>query len=97
MTDIPELELSDFDRKGMRVDVLALIRAGAGANGAIYATPPRGSVGERVAGELGLGRDETVITRIRRLRGGTMVLINDNAPLVLADYSGLPGKNSATL
>ena len=60
------LVLSDFDTAGLELDALALLRAGAGANDTIYATPPRGTVGALLGGELGLGAGEIAITRIRR-------------------------------
>ncbi len=92
---LPALSLADFDEDGLVLDALALIRAGDGGNGIIYAAPPRGTVGALVAGELGLGEDEVAITRIRR-RNGTMLAFNDNDPLSLADYFG-PGGAGADL
>ena len=82
---LPALSLADFDADGLELDMLALIRAGAGPNDIIFAAPPRGTIGALVAGELGLGEDEVPITRIRR-RNGTMLAFNDSDPLSLADY-----------
>ena len=87
---VPTLTLADFDAAGLEVDALALIRAGAGAGGIIFSQPPRGSAGALLDGELGLGTDEATITRIRR-RNGNMLAVNDNDPLVLADYFGAGG------
>ena len=87
---LPAFTLSDFDAEGLELDVLVLIRAGAGAGGTLYATPPRGNVGTLLDGELGLGSGEAAITRIRR-RNGTMLAINDNDPLSLAAYFGAGG------
>ena len=87
---VPALTLSDFDAEGLELDVLALIRAGDGGGGTLYAAPPRGNVGALLAGELGLGETETAITRLRR-RNGTMLALNDNDPLQLADYFGAGG------
>ena len=92
---VPALALSDFDGRGFEFDVLALIRAGSGSGGTIYASPPRGAVGALLDGELGLGADEAAITRIRR-RNGTMLAINDNDPLSLAAYFS-PGGAGADL
>ncbi|MDE0392826.1 MAG: hypothetical protein OXI57_12245, partial [Rhodospirillales bacterium] len=89
------LGLADFDAEGLQVDVLALIRAGAGPAGTVYAAPPRGSVGALVDGELGLGAGDAPITRIRR-RNGNMLLINDDDPLSLAGYFN-PGGPGADL
>ena len=92
---VPALALSDFDGRGLEFDVLALIRAGSGSGGTIYASAPRGTVGALLDGELGLGADEAAITRIRR-RNGTMLAINDNDPLSLAAYFS-PGGAGADL
>ena len=87
---VPALTLADFDTGGLELDVLALIRAGAGPQQTIFAAPPRGTVGALLEGELGLGARNVPITRIRR-RNGTMLLINDNEPLSLADYFSAGG------
>ena len=88
---VPALALSDFDGRGLEFDVLALIRAGAGGGGTIYASAPRGSVGTLIDGVLGLGADDVPITRIRRRQGDTVLQINDNGPLHLGDYFGAGG------
>ena len=95
VTLLPAPTLADFDADGLELDALALIRAGAGPNNTLFATPPRGTVGALLDGELGLGADEAAITRIRR-RNGNMLLINDNAPLSLRDYFS-PGGAGADL
>ena len=88
---VPALALSDFDGRGLEFDVLALIRAGSGSGGTIYASPPRGAVGALLDGELGLGEDDVPITRIRRRQSGTVLQINDNGPLHLGNYFGAGG------
>ena len=92
---VPQLTLADFDSAGLELDVLALIRAGAGSGGTIYASPPRGTVGALLDGELGLSASEATITRIRR-RNGAFLAINENDPLSLAGYFG-PGGAGADL
>ena len=92
---IPALALADFDAEGLQVDVLALIRAGAGPANTVYAVPPRGSVGALVEGELGLGAGDAPITRIRR-RNGNMLVVNDNDSLSLTGYFN-PGGPGADL
>ena len=92
---VAQLTLADFNDDGLELDVLALIRAGAGTGGTIFAQPPRGTVGALLDGELGLGQTEATITRIRR-RNGTMLAFNDNDPLSLAAYFG-PGGAGADL
>ena len=92
---LPALALSDFDAEGLELDVLALIRAGAGPQNALFAAPPRGTVGALLDGELGIGSGETEITRIRR-RNGNMLVVNDNAPLSLSSYFS-PGGAGADL
>ena len=87
---VPQLTLADFDAAGLELDLLALIRAGSGPGGTIFAVPPRGTVGALLDGELGIGASEAAITRIRR-RNGAFFMINDNAPLVLADHFGSGG------
>ncbi len=87
---VPQLTLADFDAAGLELDLLALIRAGSGSGGTIFAVPPRGTVGALLDGELGIGASEAAITRIRR-RNGAFLMINDNAPLVLADHFGSAG------
>ena len=82
---LPALTLADFDTDGLELDALALIRAGASGDSTIFATPPRGSVGTLLDGELGLGAGEAAITRIRR-RNGTMLAVNDDDPLSLSEY-----------
>ena len=84
------LTLADFDDDGLELDMLALLRAGAGNVGTIFALPPRGTVGAILDGEIGLGTDDAIITRIRRRAGNTLI-INNNDPLSLADYFGAGG------
>ena len=90
---VPALTLADFDAEGLELDVLALIRAGAAANGSIFAAPPRPAVGALLDGELGLGADEVPITRLRR-RNGNMFVVNDSGPFSVADYFNAGGEGA---
>jgi len=90
---VPALSLADFDADGLELDVLALIRAGAAANGSIFAGPPRPAVGALLDGELGLGADEVPITRLRR-RNGNMFVVNDSGPFSVADYFNAGGEGA---
>ena len=90
---VPALSLADFDADGLELDVLALIRAGAAANGSIFAGPPRPAVGALVDGELGLGAGEEPITRLRR-RNGNMFVVNDSGPFSVADYFNAGGEGA---
>ena len=85
---VAQLTLADFDAAGLELDMLALLRAGAG--NMLFALPPRGHAGAVLDGEIGLGADAEIITRIRR-RNGNMLAFNDNGPLSLADYFGAGG------
>ena len=85
---VATLTLADFDTAGLEVDMLALLRAGAGDT--IFALPPRGHAGAILDGEIGIGATDSIITRIRR-RSGAVLIINDNGPLSLADYFGAGG------
>ena len=90
---VPALTLADFDADGLELDVLALIRAGAAANGSIFAGPPRPAVGALVDGELGLGAGDVPITRLRR-RNGNMFVVNDSGPFSVADYFNAGGEGA---
>ena len=92
---VAQLSLADFDTAGLEVDALALIRAGAGGGDTLFALPPRGVVGAILDGEIGLGADAEIITRIRR-RSGDVLAFNDDGPLLLSDYFG-PGGDGADL
>ena len=85
-----ELMLGDFDTAGLELDVLALLRAGDGNVGTLFALPPRGVVGALLDGEIGIGASESHITRIRRRAGDTLV-VNNEDELSLADYFGAGG------
>ena len=79
---VPPLALSDFDTTGLEVDASALIEAsGPGTSGNnLYADSDRGGTDTPLGGELGLGADDTVISRIRRIDGNTLQLNDDNNP-----------------
>ena len=79
------LGLGAFDSSGLAVDAAALL--GASGTGTLYADEDRGGSDAPLAGELGLGPGETVISRIRW--DGSRLRLNDNdnpAPLTLEDY-----------
>ncbi len=90
---VPALTLADFDADGLELDVLALIRAGAAANGSIFAGPPRPAVGALLDGELGPGAGDVPITRLRR-RNGNMFVVNDSGPFSVADYFNAGGEGA---
>ena len=71
--------LSDLNTTGLEVVAAALIEAsGPGTSGNnLYADSDRGGSDTPLDGELGLGANDTVISRIRRLDGNTLQL-NDN-------------------
>ena len=87
---VPALTLADFDEDGLELDVLALIRAGADADGTIFSAPPRAAVGALLDGELSIGATNEPITRLRR-RGDNMLAVNDSTAFSLADYFGAGG------
>ena len=79
------LGLGAFDSSGLAVDAAALL--GASGTETLYADEDRGGSDAPLAGELGLGPGETVISRIRW--DGSRLRLNDNdnpAPLTLEDY-----------
>ena len=85
------LVLSDFDQTGLIPEVLVHITAGGAAT--LYASPPRGSVGTLVSGDLIMGPDNNgrlaPITRFRNVNGN--LSINDNDDLLLSLYFGAGG------
>ena len=96
------LELTDFDLSGLDADTLALIDATAGEFWYIGA-PRTPLTGTLLAGELGIGASNTVITRFRRhnILGTLFLVLNDDnnpGPLSLIDYFGTGGAgNDLTL
>ena len=80
------LGLDALDTTGLVVDAAALLVASGAPT--LYADADRGGSDSPLAGELGLGGGETVISRIQRL-GGSRIRLNDNdnpAPLTLETY-----------
>ena len=75
----PPLVLSDSDDTGLEVDCKALLVASADgtAGNNFYADSDRGGSDAPLDGELGLGADETVISRFRRF-DATSLNLNDN-------------------
>ena len=79
----PALTLADFDTAGLEVDAAALNVASADASptpATFYADSDRGGTDTPLDGDIGIGPDNTPISRIRRtLSGSTERLgLNDN-------------------
>ena len=84
------LALSDFDDAGLDVEAAAVLVASAPgtAGNTLYADSDRGGSDTPLEGELGLGPDEVVISRIRH-GAATVLSLNDNnnpASLALDDF-----------
>ena len=84
------LALSDFDDSGLDVEAAAVLVASAPgtAGNNLYADSDRGGTDTPLEGELGLGPDEVVISRIRH-GSETVLSLNDNnnpASLALDDF-----------
>ena len=84
------LALSDFDDSGLDVEAAALLEASAPgtAGNNLYADSDRGGTDTPLEGELGLGPDDVVISRIRH-GSETVLSLNDNnnpASLALDDF-----------
>ena len=86
------LTLSDFDTSGLVMDWLALIEASGAVT--LYADSDRGGTDSPLGGELGIGPDDTLISRIQNLNSGANLRLNDNnnpEGLTLTDYFGASG------
>ena len=84
------LALSDFDDSGLDVEAAAVLVASAPgtAGNNLYADSDRGGTDTPLEGELGLGPDDVVISRIRH-GSETVLSLNDNnnpASLALDDF-----------
>ena len=93
-----DLQLSDFNARGLEVEFIGLIRASdVERNGrTIYATSARGGSDSPIDGDLLINNDGTPITRIRR--SPSSLLINDNSSLALSTYFRINGDgNDLTL
>ena len=96
-----DLLLSDFDSTGLIVDAAALLESSGGytsgsAYVTLYADADRGGTDTPLDGELGLGVDDTVISRIRW--NGTILWFNDNnnpAALNIGSYFNTGGAGAA--
>ena len=90
----PTLALTDFDTRGLRVEMLALFTAGnAGDQPALYSAarsrwPESGSL---VAGEIGIGPEGTPIVRAVYLEDSNGLRLNDAGELALKVYFGEDG------
>ena len=87
----PALTLADFDTTGLEVDAAALNVASADASptpATFYADSDRGGTDAPLDGDIGVGPDDTPISRIRRtLSGSTERLgLNDNGAFDLGAY-----------
>ena len=85
-----QLTLASLDTTGLDVEAAALLEANeAGtAGGDLYVDTDRGGTDTPLEGELGLGPDNTVISRIRRF-GQTAIMFNDDnnpAAFDIGDY-----------
>ena len=88
------LELSDFNRGGLEVEVAALFEAGgAGSEPALYsASGSRWTEsGSLVDGEVLLGEDSSNVRVMLPKSDGSLLRLNDDGPLVLRDYFGSSG------
>ena len=94
MTVKPPLLLSDYDQTGKVFDVLALIEAGAPND--IFQQSPLTARGSVLEGDIGIGPDDTYITRIRMRLDGAQIIIREadltaggtSAPLDIFAYLG---------
>ncbi len=88
------LELSDFNRGGLEVDVAALFEAGdAGSEPALYSASGSrwtGS-GSLVDGEALLGEGSSIVRVMLPKSDGSLLRLNVDGPLVLRDYFGSSG------
>ena len=77
--------LSDSNDTGLDVETKALlIASGPGTTGNdLYADSDRGGTDVVIDGELGVGADDTVISRIRRASETTLVINDDDDPVAL--------------
>ena len=88
------LSLAAFDDTGLEADVLALIERTTSGN-IYYADADRGGTDTPIAGDLGLGPGNTLISRIRKPNNNS-ILINDNdnpVTLGMSDYFGNGGSD----
>ena len=85
-TPAPTLALSDFDDSGLDVEAAALLEASAPgtAGNNLYADSDRGGTDSPLEGELGLGPDDVVISRIRHGSETVLSLNDNNNPVALA-------------
>ena len=95
-----ELQLSEFDQAGLDTDVLALIIANPDGNPSAsntwYADTNRSGADSPDAGELGIGTNQTLISRIRKTNNNTILLNDNDIPqaLALRDHFGDPNTDS---
>ena len=88
------LELPDFNRGGLEVEVAALFEAGgAGSEPALYsASGSRWTEsGSLVDGEVLLGEGSSIVRVMLPKSDGSLLRLNDGGPLVLRDYFGSSG------
>ena len=87
-----QLQLADAVTEGRESDVLALLER-TNAGNSIYADSNRGGTDTPIAGELGLGDDETLITRINTVSASLIAFNDNNVPtaLDLGVYFGVDG------
>ena len=88
------LELSDFNRGGLEVEVAALFEAGgAGSEPALYsASGSRWTEsGSLVDGDVLLGEGSSIVRVMLPQSDGSLLRLNVDGPLVLRDYFGSSG------
>lgn len=97
---VPPLALADFDATGLQMDTLALmaVSGGAAATRWLYQSAARGGSDAVLAGELGIGPNNTVFEGIRYRASQGRIILNDNdnpQALDLSRYygAGRPGND----
>ena len=88
------MELSDFNREGLEVEVAALFEAGgAGSDPALYsASGSRWTEsGSLVDGQVLLGEGSSIVRVMLPESDGSLLRLNHDGPLVLRDYFGSSG------
>ena len=80
------LVLADLDSTGLDVECAALLEASApGTNGSSpYADSDRGGTDSPLDGDLAIGNDDTVVSRVRRVAAAMLVLNDNDSPAALA-------------
>ena len=76
---VPTLTLTeDLDLTGLTAEMAAVFTAGSSSDGTRWAEPPRGTIGTLDEGEVGLGTNETRISRIQVASQVDQIRLNDD-------------------